>query len=298
MNYTKTHKLGEGTYGAVFRAIDKSNNEVVVLKVIKMDQEEDGVPANSLREVSILKNLNHANIVSLRKAFCENGMLIMAMEFMDRDLRTYLSCRKLNSPALLQSYAFQLICAVNYLHNNGYVHCDIKPSNILINAAGLLKLSDFGRAHQYSYPLKKEPSHFQTSWYLAPELLLDTQYYGMEVDMWAAGCVIAEMARGSVMFAGDSPVDQLILICKALGTPTPDEWPEFNQLLGTLMVLPPQPKPPFEELFPGVDPNLIDLISNILVMNPSKRFTAREALRHPYFKGIIPELVEICMRIE
>ena len=177
--YVRALRLREGTYGTIYKATDSETGEFVVMKTIRMDQEEDGVPAPSIREVTILQNLNHSNIIKLRDVTAENGALIMILEYMDLDLRLYLA-QKRNplEPRLLQSYAYQLLSGVNYIHSAGYIHRDLTPSNILINKAGLLKIGDFGKAHIYHHPMKRNVCEMPSLWYVAPELLLETDYYG------------------------------------------------------------------------------------------------------------------------
>ena len=293
--YNHITALREGTYGTVFKAQDSETGEFVVMKYIRMDQEEDGVPASSIREVTIIQNLNHSNIVKLRDVTTENGSLIMVLEYMDLDLRVFLDRKRSPlEPRLLQSYAYQLLSGVNYIHSTGYIHRDLTPSNILINKTGLLKIGDFGKAHIYHHPMKRVVCEMPSLWYVAPELLLETDYYGLEIDVWSAGCIIAEMARGQVLFGGDSPIDQMIIICKTLGTPTEEQWPEFKQLIDQQIELPPSQAPPLEQYFPNTNPLLIDLISKLLCMNPAKRLSARDALKHPFFDDIPAPLIQIC----
>ena len=307
MRYLKTQKLGEGTYGSVFRAQDKETGETVALKQVKMDQEEDGVPASSLRETTILQTMSHMNIVKMREIGVENGMLIIVMEFMDKNLRDFLNSKKQKplEPRILQSYSYQLLAGLNYMHSNGFIHRDLKPSNILINRQGFLKICDFGKSHIYHHPMRQKMLDIgKAMWYEAPELLINAPTYDYGIDVWAAGCIIAEMARGEVLFAGDSTLDQIMLMTKALGAPNEEEWPGYRKELEHLfknsgdkyvinMDIPAERE--FGSLFPQeADAKLIDLLKQLLIINPAQRITARAALKHPYFNDVPPSLIEIC----
>lgn len=290
--YTEYQKLGEGTYCSVFRAIHSETKEPVALKMIRMDTEEDGIPSSSIREISVLQSLQHTNIIKLRDVVCEGARLSLVFEFMNRDLKRYLERAQIK-PDLLRSYAFQILCGVYFLHTRGIVHQNIRPENMLINSGGLLKLCDFGTAVLCHKSLAI--SEMATMlWYRAPELLVECPFYDFPVDMWSCGCVLAEMARGTVLFAGDSPVDQLMKVCKGLGPPDRDDWPEFYSLVNPEIQLPQPPFAGVDGLVPG-DPELKDLVGRLLTMNPAKRITAREAVRHPYFKDLPAPLRDMCL---
>nr|pir probable protein kinase (EC 2.7.1.37) cdc2/cdc28-related - Trichomonas vaginalis [Trichomonas vaginalis] len=271
--YHKDMKLGEGTYGSVFRATHIPTDQPVVLKLVRMDLEEDGIPPSSVREVCILKSLNHPNILHFREVICKDSKIIMVCEFMDMDLKNFLSKRRMN-PDLLRSYAFQLLCGTYYLHRIGIVHRDIKPENILIDRNGLLKLGDFGTAAYCFHPIPYDIEEIKTPWYLAPEILINAPAHGTEIDIWSIGCVIAEMARGN-LFMGDSQVDQLIKITEVLGIPSEEDYPDFYKYKINNMPCMKKEKPDFNSFFPGVDPELVDLISKMLQMNPEHRINAQ-----------------------
>ena len=292
-SYTEYQKLGEGTYCSVFRAVNSETKEPVALKLIRMDTEEDGIPASSIREIAVLKSLQHPNIVELRDVICDGPRLSLIFEFMNLDLKRYLDRARIK-PDLLKSYAFQMICGVYFIHSRGIVHRNIRPENMLINTAGLLKLCDFGTAVLYHKSLSSANDKVSMLWYRAPELLVDSPMYDFPIDMWSCGCVIAEMARGAVIFAGDSPVDQLMKVCKLIGPPERDDWPEFYSLVDPEIQLPKPPFPGIEQLIPG-DPDMIDLVRSLLTMNPAKRITAKEAVRHKYFRDLPVALRDMCL---
>lgn len=300
-NYEKLQKLGEGTYGAVFRAKNTKTQEDVALKLVRMDQEDDGIPANSLREISLLRSMNHTNIIRLQEVSCEDGRLTMILDYMDKDLRRYLDRQKSKppDPRLVCSYSFQLLCGVYYLHRNGIIHKDIKPENLLIDKAGYLKIGDFGNARICLRPFQSFEGNESFVWYFAPELLFSKHPFDFPVDIWSCGCTIAEMVRKEPLFKGDSNIDQLIQIIKLLGMPSEESWPEFRNYLPADFPIPQEEVPEFSKFFPtGTNPDLLDLLSGLLQMNPKKRLTAEQAVNHKFFDSIPPNLKTICLNFE
>jgi serine/threonine protein kinase len=298
--YTVIEKLGEGTYGEIFKAICRETGEMVVLKRIHLDYQEDGIPSDTIREISILKDAQHMNIVTLLDVLPSEDRITLVLELMDRDLRYYISKQRgPMNPDLLRSYSFQLLCGVAYLHSNRILHRDVKPENILIDKKGVLKLTDFGYARYYSFPITPLTPFVTTLWYRAPEVLLETGVYDLSIDVWSVACVIAEMARGRPLFPGDCQIDQIGQILRVLGLPRDTDWPE-RQVFDAIRVKLGTPEPlDFEWLFTGIDPALIDLLGKMLTMNPAIRITAIDALSHPYFDAIPRTLFNLCMvRIE
>ena len=293
--YTKQQKLGEGTYDEVFDAVHNTTKERVTLKQIRVrDQEEDGIPSATVREIAICKEADHINIVKMVDVVAQVDRITLVFEKMDMDLASYLRRARLD-PGLMRSYAFQLLCGVAYLHSIRVIHRGINPSDIMLNRNGLLKLANLGSARAYSVPIPAMTPHLKNLWYCAPELLLGTEVYGLETDMWSVGCVLAEMVRRTPIFRGDSEIDQLMHIFEVMGTPSDSEWPEWKTLPMYRVELPEFDKLNFKEFMENVDPQLLDLISKILVLNPAKRITALEALEHEYFKEIPETLYTMCM---
>ena len=295
--YTKHQKLGEGTYDELFAAVNNNTGERVTLKQIRVrDQEEDGVPAATVREIAICKEVDHVNVHKLVEVIAQVDRITLVFERMDMDLGTYL--RKLNGPldsALLRSYAFQLLCGVAYLHSIRVLHRNINTNDLLLNRKGLLKVSNFETARIYSVPMSALTPHLRNVWYAAPETLLGAETYACEADMWSVGCVFAEMVRRTPLFRGDSEIDQLMHIFEVMGTPSDDEWPEWKSLPLYREELPKFEKLNLTDFLEDTDPLFLDLISKILVLNPRKRISAIEALQHEYFKDIPESLYNICM---
>ena len=260
---------------------------------MKMDQEEDGIPTRCIRESSILKSLNHINIIKLRETYTDNDQMILVLENLDTDLGSFLSATKkplYNS--LFKSYSYQLLKGLCYIHENGFIHCNIKPSNILIDSLGFLKISDFGSSQNFHHPMKRYYSGITSLWYRAPELVIDAEKFGLGIDIVMCGCIIAEMALGYVLFGGDSPIDQLIRICSTLGFPTNEQWKEFYNHKEEIK-LPNRNNISLELLFQNFDPIFIDFLKKLLDLNPSTRITAIEALKHPFFNDIPKPLIDL-----
>lgn len=295
-NYTKKEKLGEGTYGVVYRAADNRTKEIVALKQMRLEQEEEGIPVTALREIALVQNLHHTNIVEIKEVISGKGTLTMVSEYLDSDLRKYMdSIRSGVHPALLKSYAFQLLCGIAYLHSNRIMHRDMKPQNLLINKDGYLKICDFGLARTFTIPPRNYTHEVVTLWYRPVEILMSAQSYDIGVDVWGAGCIIAEMITGIPLFAGDSEIDQLFRIFKVLGTPTEETYPGFTKLPGYTRGLQTHERKDLATVFRTDDKLLIDLLSQLLEINPAKRISAMRALQHPYFADIPPKLVEACL---
>jgi serine/threonine protein kinase len=195
--YERTETLGEGTYGVVFKARDTQTGDIVALKKIKLELEDEGVPSTALREISVLKTLRHPNIVRLLDVEHGENRLYLAFEYVDQDLKKHLDKTRKNplDQRLVCSFVRQLLVGIDYCHSHGVIHRDLKPGNILIDKAGNLKIADFGLARAFAVPIKAYTHEVITLWYRAPEILLGAKQYSLGVDMWSVGCIFAEMIR-------------------------------------------------------------------------------------------------------
>ena len=290
-NYEKQSKLGEGTYGVVYRALDKRTGATVALKRIRLDQEDEGIPPTSVREISILKELNHPCVVHLNEVINSQGKLTLVFEYLDKDLKKFLdSQRRPLEPILIKSYAYQIIAGLCYCHCHRIIHRDMKPQNLLLNKSGLIKICDFGLARAFTIPLRNYTHEVVTLWYRAPEILLGSKYYSLPIDIWSTGCIIAEMVTRQPLFPGDSEIDELYKIFKVLGTPTEETWPEVSQLPAYQPTFPKWHAKNLSEVLNCQDPLLLDLISKMLIYDPAQRISAKAALDHPYFQDLSPEV--------
>jgi serine/threonine protein kinase len=261
---TRYYRLMNGTY--CYRV---SPNENYIVKKLKHKNDY-------LREMSNLLNLKHPNIIKLLDIYLEPKIKLV-FEKLDTNLYSYISTSKL-SIDLIQSYAYQLLRAVNYCHDNNILHRDIKTKNIVIDKEGILKLIDFGSSiiidEDYITESLPLTCPIVTLWYRSPEQLLGINKYSFPLDMWAVGCVIAEMLNGRPIFPGSDEKETLSLIFNVLGTPDSDLWPDHK--------LNSAPK---SSTIDKTSYN-IPLIQNLLSLNPKKRMSAKEALKSDFFDNI------------
>lgn len=289
-HFVKFQPVGEGTYGVVFRAKNKKTGEVVAMKKIKLGPEEEGIPAAAVREVSLLKSLQHPNILQLKDVLLTDGGLYLVCELLWMDLRkyltTYLPPHQEMDRSLIKTYTQQILQALAYCHRRRIFHRDLKPSNLLLTGAGVIKLADFGLARAFGTPVRESSQETQvvSLWYRAPELLLGFSDYSCPVDLWSLGAVLAEMLTKQPVFRGMNRDDQLQLIFRSLGSPTELTWPEvFTSPVYQALDLPVQVEgeEPFEKLFDfrRDDEQLSDVLSRLFVLNPRKRTTAVQELQ-------------------
>uniref|UniRef100_A0A9L0I8X6 cyclin-dependent kinase n=1 Tax=Equus asinus TaxID=9793 RepID=A0A9L0I8X6_EQUAS len=320
--FQKVEKIGEGTYGVVYKAKNKETGQLVALKKIRLDLETEGVPSTAIREISLLKELKHPNIVRLLDVVHSEKKLYLVFEFLSQDLKKYMdstpaselpthlvkvpregqgraASAPLGGPArrprvrsagafsclLLQSYLFQLLQGVNFCHSHRVIHRDLKPQNLLINELGAIKLADFGLARAFGVPLRTYTHEVVTLWYRAPEILLGSKFYSTAVDVWSIGCIFAEMVTRRALFPGDSEIDQLFRIFRTLGTPTEATWPGVTQLPDYKGSFPKWTRKRLEEIVPNLQPEGQDLLMQLLQYDPSRRISAKAALAHPYFSS-------------
>lgn len=298
--YIKLGKLGEGTYATVYKGRSKLTDNLVALKEIRLEHEE-GAPCTAIREVSLLKDLKHANIVTLHDIVHTEKSLTLVFEYLDKDLKQYMDdCGNIMSMHNVKIFLFQILRGLAYCHKRKVLHRDLKPQNLLINERGELKLADFGLARAKSVPTKTYSNEVVTLWYRPPDVLLGSSEYSTQIDMWGVGCIFFEMAAGRPLFPGSTVEDELHLIFRLLGTPVDDTWPgilsidEFRSYN-----FPKYKQQPLINHAPRLDSEGTDLLSKFLQYESKKRLSADDAMKHAYFKTLgtsihtLPENVSV-----
>ena len=285
--YEKVRFLGSGTYGEVWLCLDKDTSSNVAVKTIKIINEGEGINFTALREIMLLQELKHENIITLSDVFLKNSNIHLVIELAEFDLSEKISNLQ-NTEDIVKNLLKQLLEGLAFMHENSVIHRDLKPGNLLITRKGQLKITDFGTAKIICDAEGPRSSQICSLWYQAPELLFGTKHYGKAMDIWSVGCIFAELLNKKTLFNGQSPIDQLTKIFNTLGTPDAEEWPGVNYL-PTYMPFEPSPKISFVKAFPTATETARDLLQQMLVFCPSRRITAQQALDHEFFKsGLAP----------
>jgi serine/threonine protein kinase len=259
----------------------------VALKEIHLDAEE-GTPSTAIREISLMKELKHVNVVRLHDVIHTETKLILIFEYCEQDLKKYMDQhgdRGALEPNTVRSFMYQLLKGTAFCHENQVLHRDLKPQNLLINRKGELKLGDFGLARAFGVPVNTFSNEVVTLWYRAPDVLLGSRTYSTSIDVWSCGCIFAEMISGLPLFRGRDNQDQLLHIMRIIGTPTEAQFQKMQRDSPEIQVkpCPRYPKMPFSQVLPKASPHAIDLLERLLKFDPAERISAAEALSHPYF---------------
>lgn len=288
--YDRLEMVGEGTYGVVYKARDRFTGDIVAVKKIRLDQEEEGVPSTAIREISLLRELNHSNVLKLLDVTHGERRLYLVFEYIETDLKRLMDSTPnfCHNHSLIKLYLWQLLSGLSYCHMRRVLHRDLKPQNLLIDRArNEVKLADFGLARAFGIPTRALTHEVVTLWYRAPEVLLGMQNYSTPVDMWSLGCIFAEMINGRALFSGTTEIEQLFKIFQVLGTPNEDVWPGIGQLTNyNPDIFPQWHRQNLSEYVPALDPIGLDLLARMLCYYPAHRITARQALSHAYFHDI------------
>ncbi|XP_030542342.1 probable serine/threonine-protein kinase At1g54610 isoform X2 [Rhodamnia argentea] len=285
--FQKLDKIGEGTYSNVYKARDLVTGKTVALKKVRFDNLEAESIKFMAREILVLTRLDHPNVIKLEGLVTSrlSSGLYLAFEYMEHDLSGIAARQngKFTEPQV-KCYMRQLLSGLEHCHNRDVLHRDIKCSNLLIDNEGTLKIADFGLATFYD-PEREQvmTNKVVTLWYRAPELLLGATSYGIGIDLWSAGCILAELLYGKPIMPGRTEVEQLHKIFKLCGSPSEAYWNKFK-LPNANIFKPPQPYTRcITETFKDFPPSALPLLETLLSMDPDERGTATTALNSEFF---------------
>lgn len=291
LKYAPLAVLGHGAYGVVCSCLNRETSETVAIKKIGDVFSHNLIALRTLREMQILRKIKHHNIISLKDVMLSSPkpgfqQVYLVQELMDFDLDRLLQSTTPISGRHCKWLMFQILRGLKHIHSANVVHRDLKPQNILLKKNLDLKICDFGLARTKHNDAQIMTEYVVTRWYRAPELLVGSDWYGAEVDMWSAGCVFAEILGMKPIFPGSDFLNQIDTILSVLGTQSASGYVACERFLEYMKTRPYSPGVRLETLFPEADPLAVDLVKKMLVMDPRRRISAAQALEHPYFKGM------------
>ncbi|NXB69729.1 CDKL2 protein, partial [Donacobius atricapilla] len=278
--------VGEGSYGVVTKCRNRENGQIVAVKKFLESEDDAAVRKIALREIKLLKQLRHENLVSLLDVCKRKKRWYLVFEFVDHtvldDLEAFPSGLDYDT---VRKYLFQIMRGIAFCHSHNIIHRDIKPENILVSQSGVVKLCDFGFARPLAASGEVYTDYVATRWYRAPELLVGDSKYGRPVDVWAIGSLITEMLTGEPLFPGDSEIDQLFHITKCLGNLIPRQQELFykNPLFAGLKLPEVNELESLEKRYPKLPPAALDLAKECLQIDPDKRPSCTELLQGDFF---------------
>jgi len=313
-DYKFIKQLGEGTYGMVYKAFDTEDDNLVAIKKVRCENEKDGFPIFVIREIKILKQLMHQNVISLKDVLVDKkskteASFYLVFEYMNHDLMGFLESRKKQPLQENQiCYLFyQLSEAVAHCHQQGFMHRDLKCSNLLLNNTGILKLADFGLSRPYQ---KYQPNDYKTAyaggaagnqnvmrpytnkvitlWYRPPELLLGYEHYTPAVDVWSMGCILGEMFLLRPLFSANSELSMLDVIFKICGTPNTENWPQVSKIpaYNSVSRWKQHKRIVLEEYREKIDGLALDLLDRMLTLDPTQRISSTDVIQHQWILNL------------
>ncbi|CAK8530121.1 unnamed protein product [Lathyrus sativus] len=286
-SFHKLQKIGQGTYSSVYRARDLETNKIVALKKVKFAPMDPESVRFMAREIILLRKLDHPNVMKLEGIITSrfSGSLYLIFEYMEHDLTGLATLPRKNfTEAQIKCYMQQLLRGLEHCHSQGVMHRDIKGSNLLLDNNGNLKIGDFGLATLFQ-PSQEQPltSRVVTLWYRPPELLLGATNYDVSVDLWSAGCILAELLTGKPIMPGRTEVEQLHKIFKLCGSPSKEYWKKTKLPHATIF----KPQQPYKrilsETFKDFPSSALSLLEVLLAIEPKDRGTASSALQNEFF---------------
>ncbi|XP_034180100.1 cyclin-dependent kinase-like 1 isoform X1 [Osmia lignaria lignaria] len=285
--------VGEGSYGVVMKCKHNETGQLVAIKRFLETEDDLQVRKMAYREIRMLNKLCHENLVNMIEAFRRRKRLYLVFEYMDHTLLDELE--RLGGGLgweISKQHVYQVLRGLDFCHNYDIVHRDVKPENILVSSNGVIKLCDFGFARLVNGANESCTDYVATRWYRAPELLVGDPRYGKPVDVWAAGCLFAEMVNGDPLFPGESDVDQLYRITTALGglctkhltliAGGPSRMLRHTSA-DELVGMPRSGYASIRKLFPNWDSIAVDFLAHCLHMDPELRPSCSKLLQHPFF---------------
>lgn len=287
--FRKLNRIDEGTYGVVYRARDTETGEVVALKQLKLNAAKDfdeGFPVALLREITILLQLDHPNIVRCREVVVGSTQqhVFMVLDYAEHELKQVLAKHRF-ATAEAKCLLSQLLDGLAHLHEKWVLHRDLKTTNIVLTNRGVLKICDFGLARLYGDPRKPYTQRVVSMWYRAPELLMGQRLYTTGVDIWSVGCIFAELLLGRPVFEGKAELHQLGLIYDLVGVPTEESWPGYDQLPNRKLFDFRLSLPRWRAIFSlaSLSDIGLELLRAMLECCPERRVSAAAARHDPYF---------------
>lgn len=290
-NYLEISEIGEGAFGKVLMAKNIKSNEIVAIKKIKRKYTSWDECLN-LREVKSLRKLNHPNIIKLKEVFKKDNELSLVFEYIESNLyklycEDYKNRGKQIPESLIKTIIYQVSSGLAYMHKHGFFHRDIKPENILINSKNNVKIADFGLAREVR-SLPPFTNYVSTRWYRAPEILLESTNYNSPCDIFALGCIMAELILLRPLFQGESNIDQANKVFQVIGSPSNDIIHKWMGKLG--IAFKKYTKIDLSDVIPNISNECKDLLEKMLEVDTQKRISAAEILTHPYFTKHIVNL--------
>eukprot|EP01084_Bolivina_argentea_P170921 296148_1 len=307
-NYKLLGKIGEGGQGIIIKARRKKDNEIVAIKKLRNASDSNGISMETIREIYMLRELQHENIIKIIDIFGQSDNLYIIMPFAIGDLENIIKNKDiLLTSSHIKQYMKMLFSGVEYIHNKFILHRDLKPSNCLILPNNTLQISDFGLSREYGSPNRLLSYQACTIWYRSPELLFGTNYYSIGLDIWSVGCIFAELLLRIPIFGGNdnSEITQIGRIFRILGTPNDISlltnasgsnnnnnnnnnnnginWKDY-ELLPKFRKFEPNKQYPIDNLFKASSKNEKELFLNLCKYDPNQRLSATKALKHAYFK--------------